>query len=479
MLNSVLNKNYNIIISTFLSYLPSRFLVVLNSLIIVPVLAHMMSAKEIGVFQLAIGILNLVCTCSTDWITKSALRFYEKYRCAGKLDEFFSNLILLTMIVYTIIILCFILFSDFVVEKFFIPKQVLFMTLIIIIPVGIRQFLYQMLRVLNRPFLYTFSIVIYQISLLALFLLFTGFMPNVFAVLTGMAISMFLIDFYILKQISLKLKFAYAFNLTILTESLRYALPQIITNTSIWAILNINKFVFQYDRLFSDTAVAGVSWLLITSMLTPIFSTFLFAVFPTIIKQFETKIKIKPFVTNTIQLYCVLFIPIAGLFCYYSKEITSIAFGNKYPQAYMLISFFAVSLFFHELMKLFNIKYHLKNKTYIEMAVSLLAGLICLNLNFMLIPEFHLAGAGFAMLASILILFFMNIFIQFKDINYVSYFRVLKTAVLSVLIGGLSFVFTELLFVPENIVYFSILKILLYIFFCYMLSIVFAKQLLK
>ena len=50
MLNLGLNKNFNTIMSTFLSYLPSRLLVVLNSLIIVPILAHIMSQKEIGVF---------------------------------------------------------------------------------------------------------------------------------------------------------------------------------------------------------------------------------------------------------------------------------------------------------------------------------------------------------------------------------------------------------------------------------------------
>ena len=70
MFNIGLNKNSNTIITTFLSYLPSRLLVVLNSLVIVPIFAHLMTTNEVGIFQLTIGILNLVCTCSTDWIAK-------------------------------------------------------------------------------------------------------------------------------------------------------------------------------------------------------------------------------------------------------------------------------------------------------------------------------------------------------------------------------------------------------------------------
>ena len=179
-----------------------------------------------------------------------------------------------------------------------------------------------------------------------------------------------LIDFYIINVIRLKIDFKPKPDKAILFETLKYALPLIVTNTSIWAVLNINKFVFQYNEMFHDTAVAGVSWLFTTSILTPLFSTFLFAIFPAIIKKFEGQNRIKPLVTNTIQLYCALFIPVVVFFCGFSKDIANFAFSGKYNDACILISFFAVSLFFHELMKLFNVKYHLKNKTYIEMPLS-------------------------------------------------------------------------------------------------------------
>lgn len=475
MFNIGLNKNSNTIITTFLSYLPSRLLVVLNSLVIVPIFAHLMTTNEVGIFQLTIGILNLVCTCSTDWIAKSALRFYDKYNSSGQKDEFFSNLLWLTLFIYFLIFLGFIIFSDFVLEKFLISKGIFLITLFLVIPTGIRQFLYQMLRVLNRPFLYSFSIIIYQMSLLILFLVFTGIFPNVIAVLVAMAIAMFIIDFYIFNRISFRVKIYKKLNKSILLESLKYALPQILTNTSIWAILNVNKFIFQYDKFFDDTAVAGISWLFVTSILTPILSTFSFAIFPTIIKKYELKDRIKPFVTNTIQLYCVLFLPVVSIFCYFSKDVAELAFAGKYPQSYILLSFFALSLFVHELMKLFNIKYHLQNKTYIEMLVAIFVGLICLNLNLIFISRFHLVGAGCAMLSSIILLLIFNLAIQSKNTNYVSYVRVIKTILISVLIGFISYIFVQLLFIPIG--YISILKILTYAFCCYMLSFMSAKRL--
>ena len=477
MLYFGLSKNFNTIISTFLSYLPSRLLVVLNSLIIVPIFAHMMSQNEIGVFQLAIGILNLVCTCSTDWIAKSALRFYEKYKTCDRLDEFFSNIIWLCVFMYGVIFLSFFLFSDIIVEKLFIQKSVLLLTLFIVIPTGVRQFLYQMLRVLNRPFLYSFSIIIYQMSLLVLFLVFTGFLPNVFAALAAMGFAMLLIDIFIFIQLGLKIKSLHKIHSGILLESLKYALPQIITNSSIWVILNINKYVFQYNQYFSDTATAGVAWLLLSSILTPVLSTFSFAIFPFIIKKYETRSRVKPYMTCSIQLYCAVFIPIIALFCYYSKIITHLAFADKYPDTWLVFPFFAAVLFLHELMKLFNIKYHLQNKTYIEMAVSLLAGLVCLNLNFILISKFHLLGAGMAMLSSILFLLLLNLIIQFKSLDYINYGAVSKTGVIVILFTVISYLFVELLFAPLNFVYLNIIKLFLFTFICYILSVVFAKKL--
>lgn len=470
--------NFNTIFKTFLSYLPSRILVVLNSVIIVPVLAHIMCEKDIGIFQLAIGVLNLVCTCSTDWIAKSALRFYEKYKLSDRLGEFFSNLVWLTIFMYFLIAVLFFVFKEMAFEKLFIPDFAWFITLLIVLPVGIRQFLYQMLRVLNRPFLYSFSIITYQLSLLVLFLVLSGFMPKLLAVLLAMGFAVLCIDVYLLKSLNLKIGVLHKVNPAILAESLKYALPQIITNTSIWTILNINRFVFQYEHYFSDTAVAGVAWLYATSILSPVFSTFSFAVFPEVVKKFESKSRIKPFMTNTIQLYCALFMPVAAVFCCYSKIIERLAFGDKYPQAWIVLAFFAMSLFIHELMKLFNIRYHLQNKTYVEMAVSLLIGLTSLVLNYFLIIKYHLAGAGIAMLISISLLFTLNLFIQIRNSDYVSYLRIIKTGVISCVICGISFVFAEILFLPFYTYNLGLLQIILYLFFCYILSFAFARKLL-
>ena len=162
-------RNYKIVLASFLSYLPSRILVILNSLIIVPILAYFLSTNEMSVFQICIGILNFVCTCSTDWIAKSVLRFFRKYKQDNRLNEFYSNIAMIEFIAILGIFISYFIFKNIVCTKFLISNQLFFLTLVLVIPCGIRQFLYQLLRILKMPYLYAISIVAYQLALLGLF----------------------------------------------------------------------------------------------------------------------------------------------------------------------------------------------------------------------------------------------------------------------------------------------------------------------
>ena len=88
-------------------------------------------------------------------------------------------------------------------------------------------------------------------------------------------------------------------------------------------------------------------------------------------------------------------------------------------------------------MKILNIKYHLKNKTYIEMLISVFAGIICVYLNFILIPEYNLLGAGIAMISSISLMIMLHSLIRFKSLNYIFPKKIFKTVIYTVLTGNI------------------------------------------
>lgn len=460
--------NYKTIINSFLKYLPSRFLIVFNQFIIIPVFALLLSAKEMSIFQISIGVLNLICTFSTDWIAKAVLRFYKKYSDEDNLDQFFSNVFSLSLLVYGIMVLIFVLAGTFIKHKFLLDESVLIFVLLLVIPCGIRQMLYQLLRILNKPFLYTFSIVVYQISLLVLFLGLAKIIPNVFAILTAMAVSMIAIDFYILMQIKRKHEIKPSLNFEFLYPILKYSLPLILTNISIWAIFNLNKFVFQSLGMIEFTAVVGICWLFVSSVFTPIFSTLNFAVFPSIIEKFEKNKSVKKFMTNTIQLYFAIFIPLVFAFCYFVDDIARMVFMGKYLEASVILPFFAITLFLHELMKLLNISFHLKNKTYLEMMTGVGVGALSLFLTGSLILKFNLLGAGIAILISTLLLVVINAIIGLRLFDFITIKNTLKTLALVIFATIASIVFVELIF-SEVVSHFNAIKLSAFSICCYYL----------
>ena len=467
MANTKISGNFNLIFNTFLKYLPSRLLVILNSLIIIPFFAYILTEKEMGIYQLIICSINLLCTCSTDWITKSSLRFYEKYKLQNKLPKFYSNILIISAITYLLILVLYFLFSDYISAKFFIPKDLLALTLVLLIPCGLRQFLYQMLRVFNKPYLYTFSIIVYQFAHLLLFLVLSHVFSNIFAILLSMTIGMLIIDIYIIRKIQLKSELHFSIEKDLIKETLTYSLPTILTNSGIWLILHIDQFLFQKLTLFNYTAIAGIGTTYTSYLITPIVSTFLFAIFPLIIQRYENKRAIKNLTTRTIQLYCAMFIPYVSAFVLYSREITNTMFGGKYEQVAIIMPFFALTIFIHELKKILNIKYHLKNRTYIEMFITIFTAVICIILNFKLIPTFHLWGAGIALLSSVTLLITLHSFVNFKGLTLTHPTKIIRTCSLTILTSAT--VFLILHFGLQNILpaQIVIIKPILYLILTY------------
>lgn len=423
-------RNYLRIVKNIMNYLPSRILILLNSIIIIPIFAHTLDAKQMSIFLLAIQVLNIILTCSFDWISKAVLRFHEKYSQQNKLDCFISNIFCISIISYFLILISYFLFKDFILTKYAIDNLTFLLTIILVIPCGIRQFLYQILRIQNYAKLYTLSIFLYQLGFITLFLAICHIFPKASVIILAMILAILAVDFYIIRMTKIKYNIQFKIQNSIVTEILKYALPLIFTNSCYWYILNISKFIFQNQQEYLSTAIIGTSWILANS-LTPFMAIFMFTFFPVIVKKFELKRHFKLYYTNLVQLYCFIFIPLISLVCYYSKEITSLILPEDYAQVAYVLPFFAISCFLHEFVKLINIKYHLKIKTYIEMFIAGAIAIFAYFLNIGLINKYALMGAGLALFVTELTLIFVNIFISNKNLDYINYKSIAKTFFIS------------------------------------------------
>lgn len=470
-MNESTAKNYSLIFKNILNYLPSRILIILNSFIIIPIFAHVLNEKQMSIYLIAMQILNVMLTCTFDWITKAVLRFHEKYRFQGTLNSLFSSIFWISIIAYILVFISYFLFKDIIMNRFAIDNLTFLLTIFLVIPCSIRQFLYQILRIRNHAKLYTLSILLYQFGFIALFLTLFHMIPNACAILIAMNIVIFLIDIYIIRTIKFNYHIETIINKSIVLEVLKYALPLVFTNICYWYVLNISKLIFQHNEQYLNTAIIGTAWMLASSI-TPFLTVFMFAVFPIIVKQFELKKRFKQYFTNMLQLYCFILIPLVSIFCFYAPEITNAVLPKNYAPVAYILPFFVIAIFLHELMKLINIKYHLKIKTYIEM---LIAGFIAVSaylLNIALINKYTILGAGIALFVSELALILVNIFTGTKNLDYIDYKSISKTFITVSLIGLICFA------ALNNVINNDILRIILFCILNISICLIFRKQIL-
>lgn len=475
----MISKTYTSIIKTILDYLPSRGLIILNSLLIIPLLTGILSQKEISLYFIVIQILNLVCTCSFDGIGKASLRFWEKHVIENNIDKFVSNILLMSVWAYGITFLLFLFLHPVLTAKLSLSYLTQILTLILIVPCGIRQVLYQVLRVKELSKIYTYSIVFYQLLFIFCFLLLTKIVPNTDIVICSMILSIIVTDIYVFARLKFNYKITFSPDRSIINEVLIYILPLFLTNFCYWFILNFSKLAFQSAHQFVNTALIGTAWVVANNFLKPVITLFIFATFPVIVRRFEHNKNVKGYFTSIMQLYVFIFLPLVFVFCAFPKEITAILLPENYAKVALVLPVFAISNFLHEFLKLVNVKYHLKNMTYIETIFALL---------FVAISYFgtvHAVQVESIVIASVFVLIcesgliLSSTLVRFKDLNYIDYVKILKTTIymltLCVMCACVTSLFNHLGF--TKLIF--ILKMILFTVLCYTLSINLRKYLLR
>ncbi len=449
---------------------------ILNSFFITPLLTHILDTKEVSIYLTALQILNLICTLSFDWIAKAVLRFYEKYDLQDKQSLFLSTIFWLSTIVYSIVLVLYFFTKDLLTSKLALSQFIFAHTILLAIPCGIRQALYQILRAKNRYMLYTGSIILYQLLFIAGFLAIVNIIPNASSLILSMILAIIIIDIYIYYSLHLQNQIKPIIDKDILTESLKYALPLVITSLCYWALFHTPKLIFQSHGQYLNTAVYGISWALATNALNPVASLFMFVNFPVIIKNFEHKRSIKPYVTSVIQIYSFILLPFLCGICFFASDIVKIMLPPQYSSAAIFLPIFAIMIFSHEMMKILNIKYHLKNNTYIETILGCIIVSIFFIISSRILIYSPVLGA-WIMLITEFVLIITNIIIKFKSPNYIDYTKVFKTMSFLILINIFCYLISNIAFQAANNLV-CIIKLIAYFLMAYTIQYILRKKVL-
>lgn len=460
----------NSILGQYFKFLPSRLLVIINSLFIAPLIIYNISSKEMGVFKLSLALLSLVCTFSSDWICKTVIRFYFRYKAQNILNKYYYNLSLIFFLNYLLIVFAIICLRNQIITYWNISSIELYIILLLLIPTGIREFLFQLLRALNKPYIYAITIFSYQILFIFTFFILLNRISNNLNLLLSMILSMISIDIILLFLLKEPF-FSKRKNLDkpLIKECISYSLPIMFTGLGIWLITNSYIFILQHYKDYHNLGTISAYNYFISSTILPFISLFPFSILPAVLNQSENKKNISTYINKSLEIYLLIYIPLFFLFLYYAKNIYNLIFHTKYPYIWYLLPFFIMAGIILNFTKIINFKYHIERKTYIDMFISCISGLFSVLFGFLSIKFFNIAGAIITLLVSIILYLILNLCVSCNisyDINYV---LLIKTIILISLICCFNYKFINILL--KDLTFGKYIEPILYIILSYFSSI--------
>lgn len=383
-----------------LKYIPSRLFTVIAIIFLLPFCIKMLNNQQAGLYTSGMAILTFLPIVFCELTSKTALRFYNEYQGVNSATAFFSSLAMMFSInISFMYILCYI-FSDSLIEYFKIPSNVFFVILLIILPLTLRDVLFEVLRAQLKPLTLTNLSILNQCLTLALiFLSISIFKTNIIGVFSVMGLSLIIIDIFLIKIINLnKLISIKNIRTSSLKSFYKYGIPIVAAGLAILITKEFGIQILKNNKSLYMVKLFITAYTISFMMILPIFSTLSFAGIPRIINKYNLSMDIRPILNTLTKYYILISAPFILILCLYANDVIALIAPKTLIKAGQLLPYFAVSAFISGLAEFTTLQYYLVKKTYIDTGIKILALLTVIILIFSLLPAIGLLAIGISFL---------------------------------------------------------------------------------
>ncbi len=423
------------IFSDMVKYAPSKLCGMLGNVITVPIYTSIFTVEQYGLYTISIAMLSFLCIIFSDWVGLSGLRFFRHHQISQDLPKYLTTLVTILTINMLLMFGIAFLFKDSLYSFFHVPFKYFLAVLFLIIPVAIRALLSQLLRAQLKSISYTIATILNQFATIFLAVFFAKFFNlGAASILLGMGVSISLIDILLLYQSEiLKVFKIQKIEWKFILPIIKYGIPIAATSLSAWIITQSNKFIMNGISGFSKAALVGVGYGLTLPILMTLFAMITVAAIPRIINLYEGKVDVRPIISKFLGYYILVALPVITVMSLYSVEYTNIFANAKFYEASILVPYFSFGVFFLAMTDYTTLQYHLANKTHIEFIIKLISGIVGVILNFILIKQMGLVGAGIATFSANFLYFLLSVIIVLPGLEL----RFPKNTILRILIAAI------------------------------------------
>lgn len=402
-------------IRDMLTYLPTKLLPALTSLITTPIFTRLFLPDEYGNWALATGVTAFLYAFSMSGVGAAVLRFFPAYKAKSDLNTFFTNLLVLIGIIVVVIGSISVLVMVIINPKI---DPALFPLLIIAILVfAINSFysiIMEVLRVQGKSGLYTrFNLINFYCSLLLGLTLVIVFDLGVEGLMYGaLLIQLLVLPFTIRSTMQgVKINPTFIQSMTIMTIW-AFAWPLTFGNVSFWGLRLSDRFIIGAFRPGFEVGLYSAIYNISDRTINLLVNIFVLSMGPIVANTWENhgREKTEQLIGKLTRLFILICLPVTVGLGIFAFPFVSLLTGDAYHEGYRIVGFVAFSTFIWGLSYTAAWGLVLNNKTIQFAGNQLLAGVVNIGLNILLVPQYGYIVAAITTLIGYVLLFFLQVY---------------------------------------------------------------------
>ncbi len=422
-------------------YLPSVIAPAIMGLIAIPIVTRLFPPGDYGNYVLVIATVGIFSTI-VGWLSMSVIRFYPAYERDGKLDEFYANIIKLTIISILVISLAFLSILLFIRSRISTDVYSLMRIgiLVFILTSGFGILLH-FLRAKRQVNWYTGFSVWKSITALGFgILLIMAFHFGVEGLLWGSILSVAVVFPLLWKKAVGKVSLGPRnISLPLTSEMAKYGFPLVVGSLAAWILSLSDRYILELFRGSHEVGIYSASYAISEHSILLIATLFWLASTPIEMSMWEKQGKraSQEFISEVTRYYLLIGLPAAVGLSVLAKPVIAVFTGPEYYQGYTIIPLVTFGAFLLGLQRRFSSGLTFYKKTNLIMAAIIVSGLLNLGLNFLLIPKYGYMAAAFTTLLSYAFLVAAMGVVSRKYFIWEFPFKVLAKAVCASVVMGI------------------------------------------
>lgn len=446
----------NLLTSCFLA----ECLIFFGSFISFPVFTRILSKSDYGVMNIITTSLMLAVTLGSMGLNNSSLRFFSAYGEDTGRDEFLSSLNYGTVFFSFVLFIIYIFISHIVVQFGYVkgyPFYLFIASGLIILIRPLTKLYLSIIRSQER---------IHSYNIFNIFIRYSGIALSVFMVIFYGSLTSFYAGIFVAESVILIIiciflskseRIFSSFNKEIFTKAFKYGYPLCISGLVSFILFGSDKYILGYLLGSSSVADYSVSFNFCNYSIEILRNVFLATFIPIIMNSWnDNSDPDNLFLTDFVEKYCFLVVPMVIGLCLVDREGISILAGQNYQAINGLVPLLALGLGVSGLHFAAVSGLHYKGNSKLILYLTLFCSCLNIFLNFLMIPFWGILGAGVATLVTQIAFFTIGFYFGRKTLGFKIPLKGICTAGI---LGGFIFVAVQLVPYNENHYVFLIEKI--------------------